>query len=86
MDFQNQGVYGEATSFTLGLASKVLLADTYANYLTSITDLPLEFIGIAEGLNAGFLFGLQIYFDFAGYSLMAIGLGYCFGLRVSSKF
>ncbi len=61
--------------FFIGLSKKVLLADTFAEYATPV------FNGVAQGGGIGFLsawlaalaYTLQIYFDFSGYSDMAIG-------------
>lgn len=79
--------FGQGISrFVIGLAKKVLIAN-YAGELVSQT------LGTSlahlEGLGAwiGLLgFTLQIYFDFSGYSDMAIGLGYMFGFHFKENF
>lgn len=73
--------------FTIGFAKKAGLADTLA-----LTCDPLfaQAAGGALNLGQGWLaavsFALQIYFDFSGYSDMAIGLGLMFGLRLPFNF
>ena len=76
-----------ARRFTVGLAKKVLLA----NSIGALWDAQLA-AGEAGTLTAagGWLgllaFGFQIYFDFSGYSDMAIGLGRIFGFRFGENF
>ncbi|NLC26103.1 MAG: MBOAT family protein [Fastidiosipila sp.] len=73
--------------FLAGLAKKVLIA----NHASKIVALTLESqrLGNLDGLEAwiGILsFSIQIYFDFSGYSDMAIGLGHMFGFRFKENF
>lgn len=73
--------------FLIGLAKKVLIA----NHAAEIVALTLESQRLAnlDGLEAwiGILaFSIQIYFDFSGYSDMAIGLGHMFGFRFKENF
>ena len=72
--------------FTIGLAKKVLVAnnigklwDTYSVMASS----DLTFVGSWIGIVA---FSLQIYFDFSGYSDMAIGLGRMIGFEFMENF
>ena len=76
------------TLLTLGIAKKVLIADQ----LAAIAD-PLfnaahagRAVGLAEGWIAGLAFSLQIYFDFSGYSDMAMGLAMGLGLMLPVNF
>ena len=67
------------TIFLLGLAKKVVLADTFARFADVGFDAaahgaPLTFF---EAWYAAAAYALQIYFDFSGYSDMAIGLARC---------
>ncbi|MCR5599739.1 MAG: MBOAT family protein [Ruminococcus sp.] len=69
----------------LGLAKKVLLA----NQLSIIVDSALGNIGGSTVLGAWYgaiAYGLQIYFDFSGYSDIAIGLGRVFGFHFDENF
>ena len=74
--------------FAIGLFKKVVLADAIAPFADTVFD------GVAAGSLvaattawAGSLaYTLQLYFDFSGYSDMAIGLGLVFGLRLPLNF
>ena len=70
----------------LGLFLKVVLADNIAPIVDGIyaTD-PSRMSGV-DVLVAAFLFGFQIYFDFAGYSLIAIGSAILAGIRIPDNF
>lgn len=71
--------------FIYGLAKKVLLAD----YLSVIADSSFLRIGEQTAFMAWFgilAYSLQIYFDFSGYSDMAIGLGKMFGFDFDENF
>ena len=74
------------TTFILGLSSKVLIANQVGalwNDLGSIgydrISMPLAWLGVVA-------YTLQIYFDFNGYSLMAIGLGKMLGFNLPDNF
>ena len=73
--------------FTIGLAKKLGIAD----HVSQVADRLFEqaatgALSAAEGWAAAGAFTLQIYFDFSGYSDMAIGLGLMFGLRFPFNF
>ena len=76
-----------ARRFTIGLAKKVLLANSigalWDTCLAAQGNGTLTLLGGWMGL---FAFGFQIYFDFSGYSDMAIGLGQIFGFRFNENF
>jgi alginate O-acetyltransferase complex protein AlgI len=72
--------------FLVGLAKKVLVADTMAEIVDKIYSAnPME-LGNANVWFGGLCFALQIYFDFSGYSDMAIGLARTFGFRLRENF
>ena len=76
-----------ARRFCVGLAKKVLLA----NSIGALWDAQLAAQGAGELTVAGgwmglLAFGFQIYFDFSGYSDMAIGLGRIFGFHFNENF
>ena len=71
--------------FIYGLSKKLLLAD----YLSAIADSSFTRIGDQTVVMAWFgilAYSLQIYFDFSGYSDMAIGLGKMFGFEFAENF
>lgn len=79
-------VYGGFRRFAIGFSKKILiadqlsrLADTVFQQWTGRTALSVHWIGIIA-------YALQIYFDFSGYSDMAIGLGKIFGFDFPENF
>jgi alginate O-acetyltransferase complex protein AlgI len=76
------------TFFVIGLFKKVVIADTMAGFSTPV------FVAAAQGAQptlieswgAAFAYTLQLYFDFSGYSDMAIGLGLLFNIRLPVNF
>ena len=72
--------------FIIGLAKKVLIANTMAVIADKIfTQDPHTFSHLTAWLGA-FAYSFQLYFDFSGYSDMAIGLGLIFGFRFMENF
>jgi D-alanyl-lipoteichoic acid acyltransferase DltB (MBOAT superfamily) len=76
------------TVFLLGLAKKLVLADTFAafadpGFTAAEQGLPLTLV---EAWCATLSFSLQIYFDFSGYSDMAIGLARLFNINFPLNF
>jgi alginate O-acetyltransferase complex protein AlgI len=72
--------------FVLGLAKKVLLANSLAVPADAIFSVPSSELHFSIVWLGSLCFALQIYFDFSGYSDMAIGLGRCFGFRFPENF
>jgi alginate O-acetyltransferase complex protein AlgI len=71
--------------FVTGLVEKVLIADSLANFVNP------AFRSYAQLSSAGawltmLAYSFQLYFDFCGYSDMAVGLGFLFGLRIPQNF
>ncbi|MCX5515100.1 MBOAT family O-acyltransferase [Kaistia algarum] len=71
--------------FAIGLAKKVLIADPLGNYVRPFFAMQSE-LGIGTSWLAAFAYSFQIYFDFSGYSDMAIGLGMLFNIRLPLNF
>ncbi len=73
--------------FTLGMTKKVLVADTLAPYVGKVYDAAggAALNGVDVWL-ASLAYTLQLYFDFSGYSDMAIGLALMFGIRLPLNF
>lgn len=72
--------------FILGLAKKVLLANPLALLTNQIFALPGHELSPSLVWLAALCYTLQIYFDFSGYSDMAIGVARLFGLRLPENF
>ena len=68
-----------------GFAAKVLLADSLSNMLTPLSRQPGE-LAPGAALYVVLAYSFQIYFDFYGYSLIAIGLGRLFGFHFPDNF
>jgi D-alanyl-lipoteichoic acid acyltransferase DltB (MBOAT superfamily) len=68
-----------------GLAKKVILADTLGAYVDLVYAAPQDFGAINHWL-ALYAYAFQIYFDFSGYSDMAIGSARLLGFRIPENF
>ncbi|HVZ24302.1 MAG TPA: MBOAT family protein [Vicinamibacterales bacterium] len=77
---------GGATRFVVGLAKKVLVANVVAVVADAVFAMPLDRLTAAHAWLGVTCYTLQIYFDFSGYSDMAIGLGAMFGFRFPENF
>ena len=72
------------TTFVIGLTKKVVLADSLAQYANILFANPVT--TMAEAWLGSVAYSLQIYFDFSGYTDMAIGISYLFGVRLPINF
>lgn len=72
--------------FTVGLAAKVLLADRIGILWHDVQVTGFESISTPLAWLGAVAFSLKIYFDFYGYSLMAVGLGRMFGFELPQNF
>jgi alginate O-acetyltransferase complex protein AlgI len=72
--------------FIIGLGQKVLIANTLAVPVDAIYKIPIDNLDAPMAWLAGAGYALQIYFDFAGYSNMAIGLGLMIGIYFPLNF
>lgn len=73
-------------TFTIGLASKILIANPLGSLWRDAQIIGFDSISTPMAWIAMFAFSLQIYFDFNGYSLMAIGLGRMLGFTLPQNF
>lgn len=76
------------TIFAIGLFKKTVLVDPISQYVDGLYLAAAEGhpMGFVDGWVAGMAYGFQIYFDFSGYSDMAIGLAYLFGVKLPVNF
>ena len=72
--------------FIIGLAKKVLVANVVAGPADRIFAMPVAELSTGHAWLGLVCYTLQIYFDFSGYSDMAIGLGRMFGFRFPENF
>ncbi len=82
----SQGFALGAERFVFGLAKKVLLADPLGTKADQLFNLPLQELSTGDAWLGAICFTLQIYYDFSGYSDMAIGLGRMFGFTLPENF
>lgn len=75
-----------AGRFIIGLSKKAILANTLGAVATNIMGEDLQTMGAGVAWIGAIFYTLQIYFDFSGYSDMAIGLGKIFGFHFSENF
>jgi alginate O-acetyltransferase complex protein AlgI len=76
-----------AALFLMGLIKKVVVADQIAPYAsTAFAAAHEETVGALLGWQAAACYSVQLYFDFSGYSDMAIGLARLFGVRLPANF
>jgi len=75
-----------ASLFIAGLCQKVLIANNAAEIADQVYGMNPEQLDIISAWGGALTYTLQIYFDFCGYSLMAIGLGYAMGFQFPANF
>ncbi|MEI3388787.1 MAG: MBOAT family O-acyltransferase [Lachnospiraceae bacterium] len=79
--------FGEGSMYFIrGLAKKVLLANTSGMIFTEVSGLAKGNVAVMTAWLGAFAYMFQIYFDFSGYSDMAIGLGKMFGFEFNMNF
>ncbi|HGZ69965.1 MAG TPA: MBOAT family protein, partial [Nitratifractor sp.] len=71
--------------FFMGLFKKVVIADTFATWATQGFDVAKE-LNMLEAWSASLSYTFQLYFDFSGYTDMAIGLGLLFNIKLPTNF
>jgi len=74
------------TRFAYGLGKKVLIANVLGEYALEAFSGPYQDLDIITAWTGTILYAFQIYFDFSGYSDMAIGLGKMFGFDFPENF
>src|SRR5258708_5812228 len=76
-----QGIF----CFCMGLAKKVIMADTFATIANPLFSRYTE-LGFVTAWLAVIAFSYQLYFDFSGYTDMAIGVGHLLGFKLPQNF
>ena len=84
-------VIGEQTvegirRFSYGLAKKMLIANALGVYVDKVYGLGFEDVNTWMAWGAAFLYPLQLYYDFSGFSDMAVGIGKMFGFQICENF
>lgn len=82
----SQGVARGIRRFIIGLSKKVLISNTMGLAADYVFGLSSQGLNIASAWIGAISYALQIYYDFGGYSDMAIGLGEMFGFHFRENF
>ncbi|HYQ56087.1 MAG TPA: MBOAT family O-acyltransferase [Draconibacterium sp.] len=82
LDEKLHGMY----RFVIGLSKKMLIANVLGEQVDAIYSLPHSEVTTPLAWIAAVAYSFQIYFDFSGYSDMAIGLGRIFGFKFPENF
>lgn len=85
-DFGSSMIAQGILRFIVGLAKKVIIANTLASVTDEIFGIGPQHISFEQAWLGVICFGLQIYYDFSGYTDMAIGLGQMFGFKFPENF
>jgi alginate O-acetyltransferase complex protein AlgI len=87
IDHKNRRHYLDAgwSYFAIGMIQKVLIADTIAAVINPSFE-KVASLSSAEAWLCMLGYSYQLYFDFAGYSNMAVGLGFLFGMHIPQNF
>jgi len=85
VDYRGMRVQDGLVVFVRGLFLKLCFADSFAAFTGYVTNAP-ERIGAAAAWIGSCAYAMQLYFDFSGYSLMAIGLGIALGFEFPDNF
>lgn len=78
--------YRGVRRFIIGLAKKVLIANNMGLVADKVFSAPVEQVDTLTSWIGAVCYSLQLFFDFSGYSDMAIGLGMIFGFRFMENF
>ncbi|MBR6109252.1 MAG: MBOAT family protein [Clostridia bacterium] len=80
------GVSEGLRHFIIGLAMKLIIANTMGRVTSQVFSMDPSALNAAYSWAGAVCFLMQIYFDFAGYSRMAVGLGLMFGFTIPENF
>ncbi|MDD3876738.1 MAG: MBOAT family protein [Bacteroidales bacterium] len=79
-------IWSGVSRFSIGMFKKVLIANTAGMLVEKYLDAQYFNLSIPEAWFGITMFSVQLYFDFSGYSDMAIGLGRVFGFHFDENF
>lgn len=84
--FSRADVESGFSLFVVGLGCKVILADQLASLWTTLERIGFAYLSTPLAWFGAVGYSLQLYFDFSGYSLMAMGLGQMLGFAIPRNF
>lgn len=73
-------------TLSIGLAAKVIVADRIGTLWNNIQSIGFDSISTPLAWMGAFAYSIQLYFDFSGYSMMAMGLGKMLGFQIPVNF
>lgn len=79
-------IFSGVIRFCVGLAKKVLIADAVGEVANTLFNAPISSLSSSQVWLGSFAYSMQIFFDFSGYSDMAIGLGLMMGFTFPENF
>lgn len=85
-EFNSSNVWAGMRRFIVGLGKKVIIANTMAGAADAVFSSSAGEINFAVAWLGAIAYMLQIYYDFSGYSDMAIGMGKMFGFNLKENF
>jgi D-alanyl-lipoteichoic acid acyltransferase DltB (MBOAT superfamily) len=83
--FDKHNLYAGVFLFTWGLFKKVVIADRLSLFVDAVYDDVYSFSGLPL-LLATYYYSIQIYYDFSGYTDMALGTARMFGINLTQNF
>jgi alginate O-acetyltransferase complex protein AlgI len=83
---ENEQATSGLVHISYGLAKKVLIADQIGLFLTSNINTPGNFPGLIPAWYILIAYAVQLYFDFSGYTDLALGISALFGIKLPSNF
>jgi D-alanyl-lipoteichoic acid acyltransferase DltB (MBOAT superfamily) len=83
--FNKDNLYAGIFLFTWGLFKKVVVADRLSLFVDTVYDDVYSYSGL-QLILATYYYSLQIYFDFSGYTDMALGTARMFGINLTQNF
>ena len=84
--FRRENLEDGFSLFVVGLGCKVILADQLATLWTALERIGFAYLSTPLAWFGAVGYSLQLYFDFSGYSLMAMGLGRMLGFAIPRNF
>lgn len=88
-NYDDNAIIDGMARFTIGLGKKVIISDVIGKMVDKAFEMDVSGIASLSSVMAWFAaicYMLQLYFDFSGYSDMAIGMGKVFGFRIDENF
>jgi alginate O-acetyltransferase complex protein AlgI len=83
--YSDEAIAAGVATFSIGLFKKVFIADSLSTWVKPVFD-HVDLVTFLDGWAGALAYSFQLYFDFSGYSDMAIGLGLMLNVRLPINF